>query len=92
LSVIFMTIPNFCRAIMAEQIYSNAAMLANTLADVDNKLPRGTSECFNFGSCWGCRPSCPVFQRGECEIEKEVVEQFKESGEYDYELEELGLL
>ena len=77
---------------MAEQIYSNAAMLANTLADLDYRLPRGTSECFNFGSCWGCRPDCPVFQRGKCEIEKEVVEQFKESGEYDYELEKLGLL
>lgn len=62
---------------MAEQIYSNAAMFANTLAEMDDRLPRGTSECFNFGNCWGCRPDCPVFERGECELQAENEEMFE---------------
>lgn len=28
-------------------------------------------ECFQFGIISGCHPYCPVFERGECEQQKE---------------------
>lgn len=59
---------------MAETNYR--MMFAEALAEIDNGSPRGTSECYQFGSTWGCRPDCPVFQRGECELQAENEEMF----------------
>lgn len=42
---------------------------ASTLNDHDNEMPKGRSECFDYGSWYGCNCDCPVFQRGECECE-----------------------
>ncbi|MGN1303735.1 MAG: hypothetical protein ACI4YB_01740 [Oscillospiraceae bacterium] len=77
---------------MAEPNYSEAAMFAATIAELDDKLPFSMSECYQFGMTWGCRPDCPAFIRGECDVKEENIEEWKKSGEYDYELEELGLL
>jgi hypothetical protein len=29
------------------------------------------TECETFGMCYGCEPDCPVYERGECEIQEE---------------------
>lgn len=65
---------------------------ANNWAELDRNLPVGMNECYQFGMTWGCRPDCPAFIRGECDIKEDNIEEWKQSGEYDYELEELGLL
>ncbi len=35
------------------------------------------NECERFGMAWGCREDCPVFTRGECEIQEENELNFK---------------
>ena len=42
---------------------------ASTANDLDNHLPKGRGECFDYGSWYGCDCDCPVFQRGECKCE-----------------------
>ena len=64
---------------------------ASTLNDLDNYLPMSRSECFDFGSWYGCRTDCPVFMRGECHLAKkedfksmaEMVNNCKDVSEYD---------
>lgn len=34
-------------------------------------LNGGANECIQFGINAGCAPECPVFQRGECEMQAE---------------------
>lgn len=38
------------------------------------------NECETFGMCWGCLPECPVWIRGECELQEENNEEFKKLG------------
>lgn len=38
------------------------------------------NECEKFGMTWGCRPDCPVFERGECELQEENEEFFENEG------------
>ena len=40
---------------------------ANTLAELGGSGAKYGNECERFGMTWGCRPDCPVFERGECE-------------------------
>jgi hypothetical protein len=42
------------------------ASFANTINELGSFGVVGASECHNFGSTWGCRIDCPVFERGEC--------------------------
>lgn len=59
-------------------------MFANTLDDLDQRSGHMGDECFRYGSTWGCQPDCPIFARGECELQKENEEMFLENGElYD---------
>lgn len=32
---------------------------------------KGASECECWGMSYGCTPDCPVFERGQCEIQEE---------------------
>lgn len=48
---------------------------ANSIADLYG-IPLIANECERFGMTWGCRDHCPVFERGECEIQKENEEYF----------------
>jgi hypothetical protein len=32
--------------------------------------PAGSSECHVFGIVSGCHPDCPVYQRGECDVQE----------------------
>ena len=44
------------------------AIFAETLADMNtSNATHFESECERFGMTWGCKPDCPVFERGECE-------------------------
>lgn len=57
------------------------AMFANTMADMNT--PNAThfeNECHKFGMMWGCKPDCPVFERGECELQEENAEMFEREG------------
>lgn len=49
---------------------------ANSIADLSG-TPLIANECERFGMTWGCRDYCPVFERGECELQKENEEYFK---------------
>lgn len=51
---------------------SNKMILANTLTELDNSLPKGMSDCYKFGMAWGCREDCPQLERGECEIYSDI--------------------
>ncbi len=38
------------------------------------------NECHRFGIISGCKPHCPVFERGECHAQKENELMFIEKG------------
>lgn len=42
-----------------------------TLNDEDKSVPIITNECFLYGSIGGCDEYCPVYQRNQCELQKE---------------------
>lgn len=39
------------------------------------------NECHRFGIMSGCHSNCPVYERGECEIQEENKKIFIENGE-----------
>lgn len=55
---------------------SNRNLFTETITDLDNRSGHMESECERFGSTWGCNPDCPVFERGECELQEENEEKF----------------
>lgn len=42
----------------------------------------GSSECMRFGMNDGCKPHCPVFMRGECEMQAENEAIFAEEASH----------
>lgn len=44
---------------------------ARTINNYSDNAFLGLSDCEYFGMTYGCHPDCPVFLRGECEIQKE---------------------
>ena len=44
---------------------------AIALNNNDNGMPKITDECFLYGSISGCDKYCPVFQKGQCELQEE---------------------
>lgn len=52
---------------------------ANTINTIGDHACLLGSECDRFGITWGCRPDCPVFERGECEIQEENEKYFQEN-------------
>jgi hypothetical protein len=48
---------------------------AKTVNDHDNFLSKSRSDCFDYGSWYGCDCDCPVFRTGECKVED--IEAFK---------------
>ncbi|MBD5534630.1 MAG: hypothetical protein HDQ99_03010 [Lachnospiraceae bacterium] len=58
------------------------ASFAETLADLNtSNATHFENECEKFGMTWGCKPDCPVFERGECELQEENEKMFEEEGE-----------
>ena len=49
---------------------STSKFFANTMAELGGYSPMA-NECERFGMTWGCREDCPVYERGECEIQEE---------------------
>jgi hypothetical protein len=47
----------------------SASMFANTMAELSG-ASHMMNECMRFGMTCGCRPDCPVYERGECEIQE----------------------
>lgn len=45
---------------------------ATTMNNLDNRLPKGTSRCFNIGSWGGCGVTCAAFIDGECSEPQEI--------------------
>jgi len=62
------------------KLMSNRALLANTLANIGSHATHFGNECERFGMTWGCKPDCPVFERGECELQEENEEMFIREG------------
>ena len=57
-------------------------MFAGTIADLNTShATHFENECERFGMTWRCQPDCPVFERGECELQQENEEMFAEEGE-----------
>jgi len=52
---------------------------ASTINEIGSFGIVGASECHNFGSTWGCRSHCPVFERGQCGIQEENEQFFNEN-------------
>ena len=62
---------------------------ANTINELGSNGAIGASECHNFGSTWGCRPDCPVFERGECkDVYRENLEMFIRDCEIGFQNED----
>ena len=55
---------------------SNRKLFAEAISEVDKHSGDIESECEKVGSTWGCKPDCPVFERGECELQEENEEKF----------------
>lgn len=47
----------------------NKLDFAASLTELGSYGVAGTSDCFKYGSTWGCNIDCPVFQGGGCECE-----------------------
>ena len=61
---------------------STRAVFAETLEDMNTShATHFENECEKFGMTWGCQPDCPVFERGECELQEENAKMFEEEGE-----------
>ena len=58
-------------------------VVASTLNDLDDRLPKGRSRCFDIGTWGGCGITCGAFLDGECEEPQEIPyeEILKEYGE-----------
>lgn len=55
---------------------SNRKLFVETINNLDEYSGHIESECEKFGSTWGCKPDCPVFERGECELQEDNEEIF----------------
>lgn len=44
--------------------------------DLDDNLPKGRGDCFDYGSDDGCDGECPVLEAGDCEIAVEDFDAF----------------
>ena len=53
-----------------------AMEFSDTIHSLDKHSNLLANECERFGMTWGCRPDCPVFERGECKIQEENQEIF----------------
>jgi hypothetical protein len=38
-------------------------------------------ECHRFGIIAGCKPNCPVFERGDCKNRDDVLKSFQEQND-----------
>lgn len=54
-------------------------IFSKTISELSDQFGRMESECEKFGSTWGCKPDCPVFKRGKCELQEENEENFSKS-------------
>lgn len=51
---------------------------ANSICNFDEGLSYpNMTECERYGMTWGCDKDCPVFQRKECELQKENEIRFR---------------
>ncbi len=50
---------------------SSREIFANTIMELGDHTNLSANECERFGMTWGCKRDCPVFERGECEIQEE---------------------
>jgi hypothetical protein len=44
---------------------------ARTINEHGDNAFLGMSDCEHFGMTYGCRPDCPVYLKGKCEIQEE---------------------
>ena len=51
---------------------------AETLHELGCDGNHMANECERFGMTWGCKSDCPVFERGECELQEENEKIFEE--------------
>lgn len=61
---------------------------AFTINDLDPRLPKGRSRCFDIGSFGGCGVTCAAFIDGECSEPQEIAKQdiIDEHGEEEAEI------
>lgn len=64
---------------------NNKLMFSETINSLDNGMPIVTDECFNYGIVGGCDENCPVYKRGECELQEEVEEMIKKRARKEVE-------
>jgi len=55
----------------------NGLDFAYTINNMDDHLPKSRGQCFDFGSWYGCKPNCPVYVRGACELQEENRAKFE---------------
>jgi len=47
-------------------------VFGRTINDLDNRLPKGRSRCFDIGISGGCGATCAAFYDGECDEPHEI--------------------
>lgn len=50
---------------------------ANEINMIGSNANLSANDCERFGMTWGCRSNCPVFEKGECQIQEENEHFFK---------------
>lgn len=48
---------------------------SRTVNDLDDRMPKGRSRCFDIGISGGCGVYCPAFLDGECGEPQEIPSQ-----------------
>ena len=56
----------------------------NYFSHIDGHYPAGMSSCYVVGLSGGCGYTCPVFMRGECETQAEMIEEMSMENYSDY--------
>lgn len=65
---------------------SNRSLFADTTYYFGCDGNFSANECERFGMTWGCKPDCPVFERGDCkDVAYENIEMFIAHDEIDKE-------
>ncbi len=72
--------------LMLKANYDGLAFAA-TVNDHSPDLPKGRGDCFDFGSFYGCKTTCPMFARGDCETAKDDSEAFSKMVNQDDDID-----
>ncbi len=67
----------------------NKLSFGHTINNLDERMPKGLSDCFAYGMVSGCDEHCPALLNGECKEHIEVIKSLNIPEEEKVELNNL---